>query len=236
MCFSMTELCSNSPPSEWLFQFGDTKTLFLQLSSVWAHTITLDEVFELICANLRSALFLSLDSFLTFWPPRATSGAPGVHPRWPPGAAKHKGASVILPDKKANVQCSPLMSPAKHTGNPLGPLGFIDPFILLLQRVDRGVKFVRCSDWDLLTTSDTHTPRCIFPIHGVAFHIFHSSLNRYLMTENGSASITIWRPFIETYTHQCRLMSPSVIKAERPESLFLLSSPKRGNLGNSGKL
>lgn len=104
--------------------------------------------------------------------------SPQGSPSLAPGAAKHKGASVILPDKKANVPSSPLMSPAKRTGSPLGPLGFIDPFILPLQRVDRGVKFVRCSGWDLLTTSDTHTPRCMFPIHGVAFHIFHSSLKR----------------------------------------------------------
>lgn len=75
----------------------------------------------------------------------------------PPGAAKYRGAAVILPDKRANIPCSPLMSPAKRTGSTLGPLGLIYPFFLLLQRVDWGVKFVRCLSCDRLTTSHSHT-------------------------------------------------------------------------------
>ncbi|KAG7225834.1 hypothetical protein INR49_014355, partial [Caranx melampygus] len=66
--------------------------------------------------------------------------------RWPPDAAKYRGAAVISLDKRANIPCSPLMSPAKRTGSTLGPLGFIYPFFLALQRVDWGVKFVRSGD------------------------------------------------------------------------------------------
>lgn len=78
-------------------------------------------------------------------------------PMLAPDAAKYRGASVISPDKRVNIPCSPLMSPAKRTGSTLGPLGFIYPFFLAVQRVDWGVKFVRCLSCDCLTTSHTHT-------------------------------------------------------------------------------
>lgn len=88
-------------------------------------------------------------------------GPPSLALRWPPDAAKYRGAAVISPDKRANIPCSPLMSPAKRTGSTLGPLGFIYPFFLALQRVDWGVKFVRCLSCDRLTTS--HTQPFRFP-------------------------------------------------------------------------
>lgn len=144
-----------------------------------------------LAANLVSALFLSLDWLLRWWPQRVTCGAPGsplAGPTLAPDAAKYRGAAVISPDKRANIPCSPLMSPAKRTGSTLGPLGFIYPFFLALQRVDRGVKFVRCLSCDRLTTSHTHTafqiPKrascCILLIHVVGFHILRAPLKRYV--------------------------------------------------------
>lgn len=109
-----------------------------------------------------------------------------VGPTLAPDAAKHREAAVISPDKRANIPCSPLMSPAKRTGSTLGPLGFIYPFFFWpQQRVDWGVKFVRCLSCDRLTTSHSlsHPQRascCILPIHVVGFHILRSPLKRYV--------------------------------------------------------
>ncbi|CAB1432267.1 unnamed protein product, partial [Pleuronectes platessa] len=77
---------------------------------------------------------------------RVTCGAPSAPPHWPyagpQDTAKYRAAAVSSPDKRPNIPCSPLMSPAKRTGSTLGPLGFIYPFFLAPQRVDQGVKFV----------------------------------------------------------------------------------------------
>lgn len=111
-----------------------------------------------LAANLISVLFLSLDWLLRSWPQRVTCETPGrplVGPTLAPDTAKYRGAAVISLDKRVNIPCSPLMSPAKRTGSTLGPLGFIYPFFLALQRVDWGVKFVRCLSCDRLTTSHT---------------------------------------------------------------------------------
>lgn len=145
-----------------------------------------------LAANLISALFLSLDWLLRSWPQRVTCealGCPLAGPTLAPDAAKYRGAAVISLDKRVNIPCSPLMSPAKRTGSTLGPLGFIYPFFLALQRVDWGVKFVRCLSCDRLTTSHTHTHSlsvnqrpscCILLIHVVGFHILYSPLKRYV--------------------------------------------------------
>lgn len=94
--------------------------------------------------------------------------SPGVPSRWPYAGPRTQLNTGERPsscqDKRANIPCSPLMSPAKRTGSTLGPLGFIYPFFLASQRVDRGVKFVRCLGCDRLTTSHTqrslsHSPK-----------------------------------------------------------------------------
>lgn len=82
-------------------------------------------------------------------------GPPLAGPTLAPDAAQHRGAAVISPDKRVSAPCSPLMSPTKRTESTLGPLGFIYPFFLAPQRVDWGVKFVRCLSCDRLTTSHT---------------------------------------------------------------------------------
>ena len=138
------------------------------------------------------------------------------------------------------MACSPLMSPAKRTGSTLGPLGFIYPFLFLApQRVDWGVKFVRCLSCDRLTTSHTHThihththslshsqrtSCCILPIHVVGFHILLAPLKRYVQeTISGRGKPASVQPKgfpKETFTRECSLTSTRVIEAERKALLI----------------
>ena len=159
--------------------------------------------------------------------------SPRVHPLalcWPPGSAQYRGASVISLDKRANIPCSPLMSPAKRTWSTLGPLGFIYPFFLAPQRVDRGVKFVRCLRQcvcDRLTTSHSHclsdsqrAPCCILLIHIVGFHILFTPLKRYVMTGMKQPWLLLKGFLKETFTRECSLTSTSVIEAEKTAPFF----------------
>lgn len=174
---------SVSPLAVWTLFFGSAlssfilkKTSFSSIKSFQSHDqrshekiylldlIQFDRLQSLEMKSstlaLISALFLSLDWLLRCdlrgWP-AAPRGPPSLALRWP----RTQLNIEQRPDKRANIPCSPLMSPAKRTGSTLGPLGFIYPFFLALQRVDWGVKFVRCLSCDRLTTSHTHT----------AFHI-----------------------------------------------------------------
>lgn len=112
-----------------------------------------------LAANLTAALFQSLDWWLRSWPQSVTYEAlrcPLAGPALAPDAAEHRGAAVNSPDKRLSAPRSPLMSPTKRTESTLGPLGFYLPFSLWPpQRVDWGVKFVRCLSCDRLTTSHT---------------------------------------------------------------------------------
>lgn len=152
------------PPPKKTFHSVPTITFTWEHSfahSLWTHALTWDQVFHPLWLPISFLLFFFSfsigysDRDLRAWP--EPWGPLLLALCLPPGAAKYRGAAVILPDKRANIPCSPLMSPAKRTGSTLGPLGLIYPFFLLLQRVDWGVKFVRCLSCDRLTTSHSHT-------------------------------------------------------------------------------
>lgn len=100
--------------------------------------------------------------------------------------------------------------------------GFYLPFLLMsLQRVDWGVKFVRCH----MTTSHTafEIPKelqvCIPLIDVVRFHIPHLPLKRYveraISGRNQPASVQPNCTLKETFTRECSLTSTRVIEAER---------------------
>lgn len=156
------------PPHEK--SFGTNKSVLSTFNihnktfNLESFSLTWDEVFD---PHRLAISFLLLHYFtlLTFpgsvalmvtseeWPV-APRGRP---PRWPRAGPGHRGASVIPPDKRANIPCSPLMSPAKRTGSTLGPLGFIYPFLFgpAKTRPRRQVGQVPFS-CDRLTTSRTH--------------------------------------------------------------------------------
>lgn len=135
------------------------------------------------------------------------------------------------------------MSPAKRTGSTLGPLGFIYPFFLALQRVDWGVKFVRCLSCDRLTTSHTHSfrfaksfmlhspdSRCRFSYSPFANEALYL---RKISGRNEPASVQPKGFLKETFTRECSLTSTRVIEAERTA---LLIESQDGNSSAAGDL
>lgn len=134
-------------------------TSLFQLQSLEVKSPTLALLFLLY--------FSPLDWLLRWWPRRVTCGAPGSPLSWPyagPGrSSTQRSGRHLARTKGAILVRSPLRSPAKRTGSTLGPLGFIYPFFLARQRVDWGVKFVRCLSCDRLTTSHTLTRPFSFP-------------------------------------------------------------------------
>lgn len=150
--FQRSEECSVTPGTFT----GENK--FARSHSLWPHAVTWDEVFDLRWLPIFPLLYFFLSGLVTqIATPEGDLWHPGVPPRRPPDAAQHRGAAVISPDKRLSVPGSPLMSPTKRTESTLGPLGFIYPFLYFgpSQRVDWGVKFVRCLSCIRLTTSHT---------------------------------------------------------------------------------
>lgn len=87
-------------------------------------------------------------------------GPPVLALPWPPDTAKHRGVAIFSLDKRLNIPCSPLMSPAKRTGSTLGPLGFYLPFLFgpAKSRLGRQVGQVpRLRPSDHITHTHTHT-------------------------------------------------------------------------------
>lgn len=123
------------PPPKKPFHSVPTITFTREHSfahSLWTHALTWDQVFHPLWLPISFLLFFFSfsigysDRDLRAWP--EPWGPLLLALCLPPGAAKYRGAAVILPDKRANIPCSPLMSPAKRTGSTLGPLGLIYPF------------------------------------------------------------------------------------------------------------
>lgn len=126
------------------------ENIFARTHSVWPHAVTWDEVFDLRCLPIFLLLYVPLctgysdvTSVADLWSPRVPS-------RWPNAGPRRKlnteESERHLAGQKANVMCSPLVSPAKRTGSTLGPLGFIYPFLFFpaLAKSRPGIKSVRC--------------------------------------------------------------------------------------------
>lgn len=122
------------------------------------------------------------------------------------------------------------MSPAKRTGSTLGPLGFIYPFFLVLQRVDWGVKFVRCLSCDRLTTShtsfqstkDLHVAFSWFTLSVFIFSTRQWSVmfEKDFWQELLSPSYKLKTFLKKTFTRECSPTSTRVIEAERTAFLI----------------
>lgn len=118
------------------------KYIFARTHSVWPHAVTWDEVFDPRCLPIFLLLYVPLCTGYSNVTSVADLRSPRVPSRWPNAGPRRKlnteESERHHAGQKANVMCSPLMSPAKRTGSTLGPLGFIYPFFffLLPQRVD----------------------------------------------------------------------------------------------------
>lgn len=219
--FQSNEECSVTPGTF----MGENK--FAKSHSLRPHAVTWDEVFDLRWLPIFPLLYFFLSGLVTeIVTSESDLWHPGVPLRWPLDAAQHRGVAVISPDKRLSVPGSPLMSPTKHTESTLGPLGFIYPFLYFgpWQRVDWGVKFVRCLSCIHLTTSHTafEIPNAfwrILPIHVVGFHVLHSPLKRYVgetfLAGMRQPEYNLKAFPKETFTRECSPTSMGVIEGER---------------------
>lgn len=117
-------------------------------------------------------------------------GSPLAGPTLAPDAAQHRGAAVISTGQKGDHGMLASHESSQAHREHIRTSGFYLPFSFLApQRVDWGVKFVRCLSCDRLTTSHTHTHSlshsqrtscCILLIHVVGFHILLAPLKRYV--------------------------------------------------------
>lgn len=172
----------------------------------------------------------------------APRGPPIAGPTLALDTAKYRGPSVISPDKRANILCSPLMSPAKRTGSTLGPLGFIYPFFLALQRVDGRQVGQVPHLWPSDHITHTHTWPFTFPksftLHSrcrFSYSLFATEALclRTISGRNEPASVQLKGFLKETFTRECSLTSTRVIEAERTA---LLIESQDGNSSGAGDL
>lgn len=110
--------------------------------------------------------------------------SPRVPSRWPNAGPRRKlnteESERHLIGQKANVMCSPLMSPAKRTGSTLGPLGFIYPFFFFFcSRKESTGRQVRQVPQERHTPGPKALHVYVSPIHVVGFHILRLPLKRY---------------------------------------------------------
>lgn len=89
----------------------------------------------------------------------------------PPDTAKHRGAAIILLDKRVNIPCSLLMSPAKRTGSTLRPLGFYLPFLFGHAKSRLGNQVCQVPQlWPSDHITHTHTTFKGFMLHSPDSH------------------------------------------------------------------
>lgn len=159
------------------------------------------------------------------WPLRLTYGAPGspfTGPTLAPGhSSTQRRAAVISPDKRGErTVLAPHESNQAH-GEHIRTSGFYLPFLLMsLQRVDWGVKFVRChmttshTAFEIPRASSMHSPDSCCPF---SYSPFATEALRWraISGRNQPASVQPNCTLKETFTRECSLTSTRVIEAER---------------------